>query len=145
MKKYLIALVLVLLTASSLLAQDFKTLTLYSETHGKTVDTVTNTGVRIVAIPNTPQYFDAGGIQARVDKISGTGAGVIRAVASYDGVNFFRIIPTDSLNVTNVTTAYKAFVLTSYPYNYVGISYTGSGTMAYKLQGTAWLKRKPVK
>lgn len=141
MKKYLIALVLVLLTASSLFAQ----VTMYSETHGKTVDTVTNTGVRTVAIPNTPQFFDFVGFQARVDKISGTGAGVIRAVASFDGVNFFRILPTDSLIVTNVTTAYKQFVLTSFPYNYVGIQYTGAGTMAYKLQGTAWLKRRPVK
>lgn len=145
MKKYLIALVLVLLTASSLFAQDTRVLTMYSETHGKTVDTVTNTGVRTVAIPNTPQYYDVGGIVARVDKISGTGAGVIRAVASYDGVNFFRILPTDSLNVTNVTTAYKSFPLPSYPYNYVGVQYTGAGTMAYKLQGTTWLKRRPTK
>lgn len=121
-----------------------RVLSLYSEYNTTLTDTVTNTGVRIIATNEPiPQYYDVASLSVTLVKISGTGAGVVRFMASHDGTNFFRINKTDSLIVSNVTPLAARFSISPMPYRYLGISYTGAGTMSYKMTGTAVLKRKP--
>jgi len=141
MKKILLLLFAFTVTIATALAQEIREVSLISETNATLTDTVTNTGVKIVATPNTPGFWDLAGVSVTITKISGTVAGVARLVGSYDGTNFFRIVPTDSLNAANVTTNIKSFVVTSYPYKYLGVQYTGTGTMAAKLNATAIFKR----
>ena len=141
MKKILFLLFAFTLSIAGALAQEISDVTLISETNATATDTVTNTGVKIVATPSTPGFWDLAGVFVTVTKISGTVAGVVRLVGSYDGTNFFRIAPTDSLNAANVTSNYKSFTLTSYPYKYIGVQYTGTGTMAAKLNATTLFKR----
>ena len=142
MKKYFALIIALLTFALNAVGQDFKEITLISTTNATTIDTVTNTGVRTVRTGANQGYWATAGIGVTVTKISGTVAGVVRLVGSYDGVNFFRVNPTDSLNAANVTTNYKSFVLTTgVPYKYLGVQYTGVGTMAAKLSAYTILKR----
>lgn len=88
-------------------------------------------------------YQSVVAIQPVVTKISGTAAGVVRLFGSLDGVNFVRVNATDSLNVANVSTAQtKIFTVAPSSYSYYRIGYTGTGTMACKLQSLA-IWRKP--
>lgn len=141
MKKYILALALVL-TAMVSMAQEFKEVDFRSSTNTTTTDTVTNAGVKLLVTPSTPQFYNTVGVGVVVTKISGTSAGVVRLMGSLDGINYFRVNPTDSLNVGNVTPAQsKAFIVTSYAYKYLGVQYTGTGTMAAKITSKALYKR----
>ena len=79
-----------------------------------------------------------------ITKISGTVAGVVRLFGSIDGVTYARIAATDSLNATNVASQGKLFnVLPSggkWPYKYVRVSYTGTGTMSASFTSRALFK-----
>jgi hypothetical protein len=144
MKKFIFALALVILAASSAFTQSFREITLISETNGSVEDTVTNTGVRIISFKDpVPQYYDGASVSVTLTKISGTGAGVVRFVASHDGINYFRINRTDSLIVSNLTAVAAGFTIAPHAYKYLGISYTGAGTMAYKMRGSAVVRRRP--
>lgn len=149
MKKLLMVLALVLFTATSVLAQTtFQStdITLTSRTNGTIEDTIVNTANRLIAFPivtgGYPQYYDVASVSASLTRISGTAAGVARWMASNDGVNFFRIQRTDSIIVTNLATQAVGFSTAPYAYKYLGISYTGSGTMSVKMRASAVLKRR---
>lgn len=131
------------MSVASALAQEYKEVPLLLSTTNSAwlQDTVDNTEVRIVRTPKTPGYWNLAAVTATATKISGTVAGVIRLVGSYDGTNWVRVNPTDSLIATNVATNYKTFSITSYPYNYLAVQYTGSGTMSAIFKGYAIFKR----
>jgi hypothetical protein len=142
MKKYFALIIALLAFALNAVGQDFKEIVLISTTNSTATDTVTNTGVRTVRTGASQGYWATAGVGVTVTKISGTVAGVVRLMGSYDGTNFFRINPTDSLIATNVTTNYKSFTITGgMPYKYLGVQYTGSGIMAAKLTAYGLLKR----
>lgn len=141
MKKYFALILALVVFALNAAAQDYKDVVLISTTNSTVTDTVTDTGVRTLRTPNNPGFWSVVGVGVTVTKISGTVAGVVRLMGSYDGTNFFRISPTDSLNAANVTTNYKSFTLTSYPYKYIAVQYTGTGTMAAKLNSQLIFKR----
>lgn len=126
--------------------------------------TVINTGSKIqyVAVSNA---WDVATIQVVLTKVSGTMAGVSIPVVSNDGVNFVAyhkpwIAATsaqkaysDSLTSTNVTTNSKIWVFannthvdgstpTSFPFAYVGVQTTGSGTMVATMKTYATFKHK---
>ena len=69
----------------------------------------------------------------------GTAGGTVTLQGSNDGVNFVTVSSSYSssrtLSVSNVTTSTAIFVVTSNPYKYYRLSYTGTGTMSCKLQG----------
>lgn len=103
-------------------------------------DTVVNTAVKtqtlaISAVNNRVS------VQVDLTKISGTAGGVVRLFASNTGVKYVRIVPTDSLTMTDVATKSKIFVITEPIYSYYQVQYTGAGTMSVKLNSQAvWRK-----
>ena len=140
--KYFIALVLVLLTATSLFAQS-TTQNFISKYNGTVEDTVVNTTAKTIASPKIESFYDLVGVEVRITKVSGTVAGTLRLFGSYDGTNWVRVNASDSLIVPNTATAYKSFTVTSYPYRYLGVTYTPTGTMSAKMRASALYKRKP--
>lgn len=135
-----------------------------SDSTSITTSTVINTGSKIqyVAVSNA---WDVVTIQAVITKVSGTVAGVSIPVVSNDGVNFVAyhkpwIAATsaqkaysDSLTSTNVTTNSKIWVFANnahvdgstplaFPFAYVGVQTTGSGTMVATLKTYATFRHK---
>jgi len=105
-----------------------------------TVDTVTNTGSGAVYINLTQGYSNLT-IQPKVTKISGTmnSASKPQLYGSIDGTNYYAITG-DTLHITNTSSAIVTnWVLTSQDYKYYKISWTGSGTMSAKLEGSVLL------
>ena len=119
-----------------------------SNSNGTTLDTVTNTAVKTQKLP-IAGYQDIVSIQVKLTNISGTTGGVVRLYGSTDGTTFVRI-PTvtdagataiDSLTA-NANALSKVFRLPTHAYTYYQVGYTGTGTMAVKLQTFAiWRKR----
>lgn len=78
-------------------------------------------------------------IQPVVTKISGTAAGTVTLQGSNDGVNYVTVNTSyisggsATMSVSNVTTNTRFFIITGNPYHYYRLSYTGSGTMACKM------------
>lgn len=105
-----------------------------------TVDTVTNTGSGAVYINLTQGYSNLT-IQPKVTKISGTmnSASKPQLYGSIDGTNYYAITG-DTLHITNTSSAIVTnWVLTSQDYKYYKISWTGTGTMSAKLEGSVLL------
>lgn len=116
---------------------------------GLTIDTVTNTATNYVSL-QVQNWYQTVSIQAVVTKISGTAAGTVTLQGSNDGTNYVTVNTAylntgapqyttgaaATLAVTNVTTTTGIWVVKGSPYEYYRLSYTGSGTMACKLQGT---------
>lgn len=126
MKKLIFGLALALISFATQ-AQEFKEYFLTSTYNGRQIDTVAQSGVRLQASPSVPQFYNSVGVGVQTTRISGTAGGVIRLLGSYDGVNFFRILPTDSLVVSNSTvTNYKSFILNAYHYKHIAVQYSGN-------------------
>jgi hypothetical protein len=107
-----------------------------------TSDTATNTGTTYLQT-NLNKYWHKAQFQAVVTKISGTAAGTVTLQGSVDGVNYVTV-STDyatsvTMTVTNVTTTTKFMTVTSSPYRYYRLSYTGSGTMSCSIKGSVSL------
>lgn len=130
----------------SAMSQTVKRLPL-STTNHTNLDTVTNTGVRIQGIQIL--NYDNLSIQANVTKISGTAGGQVILVASQDSLGF-EPIPSlkkngtfglDTMAVANVSTVQiHSFVVPRSYWNYYGLQYTGTGTMACKFKTSATQK-----
>jgi hypothetical protein len=103
-----------------------------------TSDTVTNTGTSYLQI-TLNNYYEKVSFQPVVTKVSGTAAGTVTLQGSVDGTNYVTVSSDYSnartMTVTNVTTSTAFFVVTSSPYRYYRLSYTGSGTMVCTLKG----------
>lgn len=110
-----------------------------------TRDTVTNTAAHVMSyqVKGAQKSIT---IQVDVTKITGTLAGTIVPVGSNDGVTFYVI--TDaygaaaSYTVTDVSTQGKCFnIPTGYPY--VGVLWTGSGTMSGSFTAKLFSRKQP--
>lgn len=121
-----------------------------SQTNGTTLDTVTNTGVRLQKLP-IAGYQDNIGIQVICTNLTGTIAGVVRLYGSDDGIKFVRIptvtdagaIAIDSLKVdVNTTSKIFRIPIAGSFYTYFQTGFTGSGTEATTFKTYAiWRKR----
>jgi len=92
---------------------------------------VVNANTRALTLAPTTVYknFTA---EVKLDKISGTAAGVVTLWYSNSGVLYKRV-NTDSLLVTNVTQQGKLFDLGPNKYRYYQFRYTGAGTQSVTL------------
>lgn len=141
MKKILFGVLFTLISVASFAQAGVASLT--SDFNKSTLDTVVNTGIRTQTTKAVSDFYDVVGIGVTVRKLTGTANGVIRLQGSYDGVNFFRVLPTDSLIVSNTaTTNNKGFHLTAYPYVYLRVQYTGIGTATAEFKSVVKYKKK---
>lgn len=103
-----------------------------------TSDTITNTGSGYVQY-TLSNYYEKVSFQPVVTKLSGTAGGTVTLQVSNDGTNFVTISSSyasaTTLSVTNQTTNTSILTVTSSPYKYYRLSYTGSGTMSCTLSG----------
>lgn len=103
-----------------------------------TSDTITNAGSGYVQY-TLSGYYEKVAFQPVVTKLSGTAGGTVTLQVSNDGTNYVTIasgyVSAATMSVTNVTTSTAMLVVTSSPYRYYRLSYTGSGTMSCKLAG----------
>lgn len=104
-----------------------------------TSDTITNSGSGYVQI-DISNYYEKISFQPVVTKLSGTAGGTVTLQGSNDGTNFVTVnssyASATTMSVTNVTTSTAILTVTSAPYKYYRLSYTGSGTMSCTLKGT---------
>lgn len=103
-----------------------------------TSDTITNTGSGYVGF-TIDKYYEKISFQPVVTKLSGTAGGTVTLQGSNDGINYVTVnssyVSAATMSVTNVTTSTALLVVTSSPYRYYRLSYTGSGTMSCTLKG----------
>lgn len=133
MKKFL-ALILVIATAFIAPTIQAQTIGLVSTTNSLKLDTVSNTGVRVL------QTILAGDkhtvtIQVDVTKISGTLAGTIIPVCSNDGVKWYAN-GASTFSVTDVASQGVAFGSFPLGWAYYGVQWTGTGTMSGSIKAT---------
>lgn len=116
---------------------------LLSTTSGGVLDTVTNTGVRIMAL-NTVGYKETITAAVLITKISGTQGGTIVPVGSEDGVNWLDISQAskDTVTVPNQATYVKGYSFQR-GWKWYGVQWTGTGTMASSISGKL-VARKPT-
>jgi hypothetical protein len=120
-----------------------------SQTNGTTLDTVTNTGVRLQKVP-VAGFQNVVSIQTLLVSKTGTPAGVVRLYGSNDGVKFVRIptitktgtIAIDSLTV-DANTLSKIWIIPTHAYTYYQAGFTGSGTESTTMQNYAIWRRQP--
>lgn len=116
---------------------------LLSQTSGGVLDTVTNTGVRIMGL-NTVGYKETITATVVVTKISGTQGGTMIPVGSNDGVNWHTIA---QLSKDTITVPNQASFITGYTlqrgWKWYGVQWTGTGTMASSISGKL-VARKPT-
>lgn len=124
--------------ASCLMAMAFVTqaqTTLVSNSNGSGLDTVTNTGVKIMSVKLTG-FRETVTATVLFTKLTGTMGGTAVPVGSDDGVNWHDIsqIAKDTVTVPNSTTFAKGFNFQR-GWGYYGIQWTGTGTMAATMAG----------
>jgi hypothetical protein len=108
---------------------------LLSTTSGNALDTVTNTGVRIMAL-NTVGYKETVTATVVITKISGTQGGTMVPVASNDGTNWHDIsqISKDTVTVPNQASYVKGYSFQR-GWKWYGVQWTGTGTMSGSISG----------
>lgn len=122
-----------------------------STTNFTNLDTVSNTATRkqTVTVGSSSNLR----IQVNVTKLTGTDAGNVTLLGSQDGITFEPIpslkndgtIGADTLKVANIAGVQThSFIIPVIYHNVYIISYTGTGTMAAKLQSFATEKLSPV-
>jgi len=103
-----------------------------------TTDTATNSGTTYLQI-TLNNYYEKVSFQPVVTKVSGTAAGTVTLQGSIDGTNYVTVSSdyssAQTMSVTNVTTSTALLTVTSSPYRYYRLSYTGSGTMVCIIAG----------
>lgn len=101
-------------------------------------DTITNSGSGYVGF-TLDKYYEKVAFQPVVTKLSGTAGGTVTLQVSNDGTNYVTIasgyVSAATMSVSNVTTNTAILTVTSSPYRYYRLSYTGSGTMSCTLSG----------
>lgn len=129
MKKFLVffmaALMALIMPQAETQAQ---VVSLVSTNNSLTLDTVTNTGVRVLS-KIVAGHKATVSIQVNVTKISGTLAGTLIPVASNDGVKWYAN-GTSTFSVTDVASQGVCFASFPLGWQYYGVQWTGSGTMA---------------
>lgn len=136
MKKLLFIAIVFLITGTT---QAQTVFSLKWNTYSKTLDTVTNTGVKTSTI-TVLGVHDQLSAHVTVTKISGTVAGKIYWQASTDGTNFASL---DSVTITDLASAtYQYNRTTTLPFVYFRVRAAGSGTMSASVTGTAFTRPK---
>lgn len=117
-----------------------------------TKDTTVNGGVTNLQIMISG-FENVVSLQSNITPISGTCGGVVRLLASNDGVKFTRVcsiiqktglIGLDSLLVgTTAVNQVHIFGLDKHLYKYYQLQYTGASTMAAAQSGYAIWRRQP--
>lgn len=109
--------------------------TLLSTTSSGSLDTVTNTGVRIMATKLTG-FRETITATIVITKISGTQGGTMVPVGSDDGVNWHDIsqITKDTVTVPNQASYIKGYSFQR-GWQWYGVQWTGTGTMASSISG----------
>lgn len=98
--------------------------------------TVTNTGTDFLTSPVVLGNKNNVSVQFTVTKVSGTVAGTVSLLVSLDGTNFKAATLVNAstalhtFTATDVASQNFVWALTSNPYAYYRVSYTGTGTMA---------------
>lgn len=129
MKKHFFVLLLSLVCVTSMVHA--QTYDLISQSNSKALDTVTNTGTKVLftAVVGKPTTIR---IDYTCTKISGTVGGTVTPVVSNDKIKWYRAACiADSNHVTPTDIASQGAAL--YPYTgflYYGVQWTGAGTMA---------------
>jgi len=111
-----------------------------------TLDTVTNAATNFLTSPRATGSNNLITVQVDVLKISGTVAGVITLQGSLDGITYKAITLENAQTVLPTITATDAnntyhFRLSSNPFLFYRVSWTGTGTMAASF-GAKMLLRK---
>jgi len=108
---------------------------LISTNNSTSLDTVTNTGVRIMASKLTG-YRETITATVVITKISGTQGGTMVPVASNDGVNWHDISQAtkDTVTVPNQASFIKGYSFQR-GWQWYGVQWTGTGTMASSISG----------
>lgn len=142
MKKLFNLLLLVALTLCVVAPAGAQT-TLISTNNGLSVDTVTNTGVRILSA-KVVGYRSTVTITANLTKISGTLGGTLVPVVSNDGVKYYEApsytASDTAFTVTNVAAQGKAYQC-KLGYQYYGVQWTGTGTMSGSITASLIARR----
>jgi hypothetical protein len=116
----------------------------YSTTYtSNTSDTVTNTGTRSQLFV-VSGYIDILTFRARLTGISGTKGGTLWITASTkntDAADFTPVSDTTTVSSTSPQSVYK--IITPANFKYYRVNYTGTGTMAVRLQSSLLWIRKP--
>ncbi|HEY4288265.1 MAG TPA: hypothetical protein VGN00_14270 [Puia sp.] len=140
MRKFVLSLFIAAIAFFSPPLQSQAQVSLISTGNSLAKDTVSGTGVKILAT-RVPGYQATVGIQVNVTKISGTLAGTILPVASIDGVTYFPA-GSGTFTATDVTSQGVLFA-PPLGYLYYGVQWTGTGTMSGSITAKL-LARKPT-
>lgn len=93
----------------------------------RSADTAADATTVNLTVTPPAYYVAAATVQLNVIKVSGTVAGTARLTGSLDGVNYATVPGTDTLTLTNASQS-KVWSIGSYPYQYLRIIYTTTGT-----------------
>lgn len=130
--------VLVGLIAIAMLATSYQSsaqVILISTGNSLAKDTVTNTGVKILAT-KLPGYQETVTLSFQTVNISGTQGGTAIPVASNDGVNYYSCgVVFGPTSVTVSSTALGGVFDVPRGYSYYGVQWTGTGTMSGSITG----------
>ena len=96
-------------------------------------DTVKDAGTDYVQL-QVQRYYKSVSIQAVATKVGGTVDGTALLQGSNDGTNFVNM-NTDTLDLTDVTTNTKIWVVNGSPYSRYRITFLGVGTDTFKIAG----------
>lgn len=134
MKQYLKQIALAIFLMSMVIVGSAQT-NLLSTTSGGALDTVTNTGVRIMGL-NTVGFKETVTATVVITRISGAQGGTMIPVGSDDGTNWHSIA---LLSKDTVTVPNQASFITGYNFQrgwkWYGVQWTGTGTMASSISG----------
>lgn len=133
-----------LMAIGSLMAPSVKSqVALVSPVYGNTIDTVTNTGTKVLWKKVTG-YKETITITVNLTNISGTLGGTLTPIVSNDGVNFYSATgytsSDTSYTVTNTANQGKAFTCKK-GFQYYGVQWTGTGTMSGSFTGILLARR----
>jgi hypothetical protein len=107
------------------------------------IDTVDNTETVYLSLPSTrsvASYFKGGTVVFKALEISGTGGGTATLEVSSNGTDFAAIPTLSPYTIVDQTAAQTvSWRVTDFAAKSLRIKITGSGTMSYKVYGSAFL------
>lgn len=113
--------------------------------YSKTLDTVTNTGVKNMTSARVYGNQNTVTISLKTTNLTGTQAAILRLFGSLDGVTYHRVTatllhgnsvaPVDSL-IVDAAHLQKAWVVDKSPFQYYQVQATGVGTVTFTIAGS---------
>ncbi len=105
---------------------------MYSDS--QTLDTVSNTGTATWFTTSGSQFSNYS-LQINITKISGTVGGTLMVVYSNDGTNWYSFAGDSTITPTDATGSY-GWQLRDISAPYIGVKWTGTGTMSGSASAT---------